>query len=157
MKLIGNGGHAAVVKSFYRGDDPIVAIGDNRTRRKVVNDLVSSGWWTNGAAVHPSAIIAEQVPIGVGTVIMAGVIVQAGAKIGQHVILNTGCTVDHHCVIGDYAHIAPGAHLCGGVEVGEGALIGVGVGIEPNVKIPAWSVVKREKYIVESVSDHAGS
>ena len=38
------------------------------------------------------------------------------------------------------------AHLCGRVHVGEGALVGVGVGIEPGVKIPAWSIVKRAAY-----------
>lgn len=146
MKIIGGGGHASVIKTFFDGD--IVAIGDNATRKLVVEEMVREGWWTNEAAIHPSAIIAAGVPIGVGTVVMAGVIVQTGSKIGQHVILNTGCTVDHHCVIGDYAHIAPGAHLCGGVIVGEGALVGVGVGLEPGSVVPAWHIVKREAYIV---------
>ena len=140
--IIGDGGHASVIKTFYNGQSDIVAIGDNRTRKRVVEERLRQGWWTNNAAIHPSAIIADGVPIGVGTVIMAGVIVQTGAKIGKHVILNTSCAVDHDCVIEDYVHIAPGAHLCGDVHIGEGTLVGVGVGIAPGTRIPSWCVVK---------------
>lgn len=141
--MIGDGGHAKVIKSFAPNAN-VIAIGDNAVRKRIATE--ADGEWDR--AIHPSAIL-ETALIGWGTVIMAGVIVQAGVVIGQHVILNTGCTVDHDCVIEDYAHIAPGAHLCGGVHVGEGALVGVGVGIEPGAKIPAWSIVKRIPYEVK--------
>ena len=150
--IIGNGGHASVIKTFYSDADDIVAIGDNATRKKVVEQRMRAGLWTNGSAIHPSAQIADFVPIGIGTVIMAGVIVQTGAKIGKHVILNTGCVVDHDCVIEDYAHIAPGAHLCGDVHIGEGTLVGVGVGIAPGCKVPAWSLVKARRLEIVPLS-----
>ena len=143
--MIGDGGHASVIKSFAP-DAHVIAIGDNAARKRLDDGR------TYQMAVHPSAIIDKTATYGMGTVIMAGVIVQANARIGEHVILNTGCVVDHDCVIEDYAHIAPGAHLCGGVHVGEGALVGVGVGIEPSVKIPAWSVVKRSPYVITLAS-----
>lgn len=148
--MIGDGGHASVIKSF-KPHAEVVAIGDNATRKRIVDE----GFHTNDAAIHPSAIVVGYVHIGGGTVIMAGAIVQPNVKIGRHVIINTGATVDHDCVIGDYAHIAPGAHLCGGVQVGEGALVGVGVGIEPGAIIPPWSIVKRIPYVIEPVSGHA--
>ena len=138
--MIGDGGHAAVIKTFAP-DANVLAIGDNATRKR----LVDEGFYTVEAAIHPSAIVAPYVPIGVGTVVMAGVIVQTGARIGRHVILNTGCTIDHDCVLEDYVHIAPGAHLCGNVHVGEGTLVGVGVGIAPNTTIPPWSLVKARR------------
>jgi acetyltransferase EpsM len=153
--ILGNGGHASVIRSFYKDEGGIVAIGDNATRKRVV--LEHEGMrppMLYAKAIHPSAIIAEGVPIGIGTVIMAGVILQTGARIGRHVILNTGCVVDHDCVIGDYAHIPPGAHLCGGVEVGEGALVGVGVGIAPGCKIPAWSLVKAARLEIVPLQNH---
>jgi len=139
--MIGDGGHAKVIQSFSMAE--VIAIGDNATRKRVASDWPGRKW---DLAVHPTAqvygVISE------GCVIMANVVVQPGAIIGKHVILNSGCVVDHDCLIEDFAHIAPGAHLCGNVHVGEGALVGVGVGIEPGVKIPAWSVVKREKYVI---------
>src|SRR3990167_8983226 len=98
--IYGDGGHAAVIREFFddsRGN--IVAIGNNRDRKRVVEMLEQEGWSFLTAAIHPSAIIAKQVPVGVGAVIMAGAIVQPRAVIGRHVILNTGATVDHDCVI----------------------------------------------------------
>ena len=133
--MIGNGGHARVIKSF--SDAHVIAIGDNLKRKEIAE---RGGKYE--VAIHPSACIANGVIVGDGTVIMARAVIQAGARIGKHCIINTGATVDHDCVIGDYAHIAPGAHLCGHVEVGEGALVGVGVGIAPMAKIPAWVLVK---------------
>ena len=137
--MIGNGGHASVIKSFAPLAN-VVAIGDNAARKREARN--GRAWDT---PIHRHAIVYTK-NIGEGTVIMAGAVIQPHVKIGKHVIINTGATVDHDCVIEDYAHIAPGAHLCGRVHVGEGALVGVGVGIEPGVKIPAWSIVKRAAY-----------
>ena len=145
--MIGDGGHASVIKSFAALAN-VIAIGDNATRKRMANDM--RAWDT---PIHRHAIVYTK-NIGEGTVIMAGAIIQPHVKIGRHVIINTGATVDHDCIIEDYAHIAPGAHLCGNVRIGEGALIGVGVGIEPCVTIPAWSVVKRIPYVIEPLADH---
>jgi len=145
MPIIGNGGHAAVVRELQEALSsefdhlPIVAIGDNASRKQVVEASASMRF---DILIHPRAWVSPSATIGEGTVVMAGAIVQTGAVIGKHVILNTNSVVDHHCRIGDYAHIAPGAHLCGNVTVGEGALVGVGVGVGPNTTIPEWSLVK---------------
>lgn len=147
MKIIGDGGHAKVIgpiiESYGIGYFPynfcFIAVGDNKARKAEARrneDLRFPVLISKDARVSKDAII------GSGTVIMAGVIVQPGCRIGEHVILNTGCTVDHDCVIGDFAHIAPGAHLCGHVEIGEGTLVGVGVGIAQGCKVPSWSIVK---------------
>ena len=148
MKIIGDGGHAAVVREIinpYEQDRGyvFVAVGGNAERKKEAEKF--PGYAIFDTLIHPSAVVSPSATIGAGTVIMAGVVVQAYAQIGRHVILNTHCSVDHHAIIGDYVHIAPGAHLCGSVEVGEGALVGVGVGIAPGCKISAWSLVKAIK------------
>lgn len=135
--LIGDGGHAKVIKSFYDcRNQVLIAIGDNRARKKE-----ASAYQNFGTAIHRSAIVKTN-EIGEGTVIMANVVIQAGAKIGKHCIINTGASIDHDCVLEDFVHIAPGAHLCGNVHVGEGSLIGVSVGIAPNTIIPPWKLVK---------------
>jgi len=148
IKLIGDGGHAKVLKNIARityeamykeCSKTIIAVGDNKNRKK---EFVSNSNENFTTLIHPSAVIASDVEIGEGTVIMAGVIIQPSVKIGRHVILNTGCTIDHDCIIEDFVHIAPGVHLCGGCTVGEGALMGVGSCAVPGAKIEAWSLVK---------------
>lgn len=150
MRIIGDGGHAAVVRELPPQDGILVAIGDNRARKRVVESEKGSGAFAT--LVHPTAWVSPTARIGEGTVIMAGAVVQARAVIGRHCIVNTGASVDHDCILLDYVHIAPGAHLCGTVTVGEGALVGVGVGIAPGTFIPAWSVVKARRLEIESIS-----
>ena len=142
MKLIGDGGHAKVVRTLRGSLGTIVAIGNNRDRKRVSDEHPKEKF---GVAIHNSVFLWKDAEIGDGTVIMAGAIVQPGCKIGKHVILNTGCSVDHDCVLEDYVHIAPGAHLCGNVTVGEGTLVGTGVCIAPNTVIPPWSLVKARR------------
>lgn len=142
--LIGDGGHARVIRSFWPTSDDattVIAIGDNRQRKKVAEE--QPRYCIFGIICHPTAYLHSLV--GDGTVVMAGAVIQTGCRIGKHCIINTGATIDHDCTLEDYVHIAPGAHLCGNVHVGEGTLVGVGVGIAPNTKIPAWSLVKARR------------
>lgn len=148
--MFGDGGHAKVIRELIKAlpvtpsSITFVAIGDNRARKRVTEEVIEKGHKLS-TLIHHNTLVSPSAKVGVGTVIMAGVIVQANAVIGNHCILNTNCTVDHDCVLEDYAHIAPGAHLCGNVHVGEGTLVGVGVGIAPNTEIPAWSIVKARR------------
>lgn len=150
--LIGDGGHASVIRSFWdKSTYWVIAVGDNRARKKEAEANVGMEF---GIAWHPHSYVSDGCSIGFGTVIMAGVIIQANCKIGKHVILNTNCSIDHDCIIGDYAHIAPGATLCGNVTVGEGALVGVNVGIAPGAIIPPWSLVRAARLDIVPLPDH---
>lgn len=157
LTLIGDGGHAKVVRDILRyrsrvlnGEGSFIAVGDNVARKREAESR--DGPFATVVSIH--AVVSSSAIYGEGTLICEGAVVQAGVKIGRHVIINAGAVVTHDCVIGDYAHIAPGAVLCGGVVVGEGALVGVGVALEPLVQVPSWSVVKRERYLVESVPSY---
>ena len=116
----------------------IVAIGNNRTRKKVSMRLQAQGYQFT-SAIHPSARIALGVTIGEGTVVMANTVINTDATIGNQVIINTGATVDHDCEILDYSHIAPGCSLCGQVKTGEGSLLGVGTKVIPLTTIGEWT------------------
>ena len=145
MRIIGDGGHARVIRAMMDGIEfkgTIIAVGDNAARKKEAEAHAGDFF---DILFGPGAFVAKGVSIGEGTVIMTGAVIQTGARIGKHCIINTGASVDHDCVLGDYVHVAPGAHLCGHVEVGEGALIGAGVCVAPMGKIPAWTLAKMRR------------
>jgi len=129
----------------------ILAIGDNRTRYRLAQELSEWEWLP---VVHPKAYVHPSVRLGPGTVVFAGAIVQPGVRVGAHIIINTGATVDHDCLVGDFVHIAPGAHLAGSVTIGEGALIGIGAVVLPGIKVGAWAVVGAGAVVVEDVPPH---
>lgn len=121
-------------------DYVFVAIGDNHTRSKVVEKCSSSGKRFL-SVFHPFTAISPQANIGLGSVAVAGAVVNAEAVVGQHVILNTHSSVGHDCRIEDFAQLAPGVNLGGGVQVDKGAFLGIGAKVAPMIKIGAWSVI----------------
>src|SRR5689334_21905141 len=114
----------------------IVGIGDNWARARVVGRIRElQPDFRFLTAIHPYACIARDVQIGMGTVVMAGAVVNTGSRIGSFCILNTGCSVDHDCAIGEYSSMAPGAVTGGGVVVGCFSAISIGATIVHEVRI----------------------
>ena len=134
-------------------DEVIVGVGDNESRYQLFEFLVSQGE-KFATLIHPSAVIAPNVKLGIGTVVFAGVVVNSGCTVGDNVILNTGCTVDHDCVIASHAHICPGAHLGGNVRVGEGAWVGIGSAVLHERKIGEWATVGGGATVINNVTAH---
>lgn len=118
----------------------IISIGNNTVRKQIVA-LLEPKRLNYGTVIHPSAIIASDVNIGEGSVILANVVVNSATSIGNHAILNTSSSIDHDNVIDDFVHISPGVHTAGGVEIGEGTHIGIGSNILPMKKIGYWCII----------------
>lgn len=120
--------------------DVFVAIGDNQTRERLTSELIEKGAKI-ATLIHPTAVIAEGVEIGEGTVIMANVVINCGTRIGKGVIVNTAATVDHDNVLCDFVHISPGVNLAGMVWIDRGTWIGIGAVVSNNVRICGGCVI----------------
>lgn len=133
--------------------DLVLGIGDNHARRKVAIQFNTEAdvKWVN--AIHPTAVIAPSVKLGVGVVIAAGAIINPDTIIGDHVVINTGATIDHDCVIHDYAHVAPGANLTGGITIGEGTLVGAAVSFVPYRTVGSWTVIGTGAVVTKDIPD----
>lgn len=130
----------------------VIAVGNNAIRKMLVEKFKEIYF---EKAIHPSAVIAKNVPIGEGTVVMANVSVNPYAEIGKHCILNTSCTIDHDCKIDDYVHISPNAALAGDVTVGEGTHIGIGACVIQGIKIGRFATIGAGAVIIKDVPDGA--
>lgn len=131
-------------------DQMIVSVGNNRIRALLVERYKNQRF---GIAIHPSALIGEDVEIGAGSVVMAGVKINSGARIGAHCILNTGCSIDHDCQLGDFVHISPQATLTGGVRVGKGTQIGAAAVAIPGISIGQWCIVGAGSVLIRDLDD----
>jgi sugar O-acyltransferase (sialic acid O-acetyltransferase NeuD family) len=129
----------------------VVAVGDNRARRKIVERLDLP--WIS--VVHPAATVHESVALGDGTVVFAGAVLQPDTVVGRHGIVNTGASVDHDCRLGDFVHVAPGARLAGGVTVGDEAFLGIGSAVIPGIQVGARSTVGAGSAAVRPVPEGA--
>ena len=127
-----------------------VAIGNSLVREKITNTLLSKGAQV-ATLVHPNAVVADNVKIGKGTVIMAGAVINTDTEIGDGVIINTCASVDHDCRIGSFVHVAVGAHVCGTVDIGEHTWIGAGATVINNIRVIGGCMVGAGAVIIDNI------
>lgn len=131
--------------------DIFVGIGNNATRESIQERLEASGA-SVPIIVHPGAIVGDQVELGSGTVVMAGVVINCCTRIGRGCIINTGSTIDHDNVIEDFVHISPGVHTAGTVHVGKGTWLGIGSIVSNNISIRSGCTVGAGATVVKNIT-----
>ncbi|MDR1508972.1 MAG: acetyltransferase [Synergistaceae bacterium] len=125
----------------------VCAIGDNATRKSVVDKISRNPSVKFANIISPQAIISPRVLMGAGNIIFPNSLVTVDVTIGSHVVINGNCNVSHDCVIGDFCCLSPGATLCGNVTLGGGVFIGAGavviqgLAVGENALIGAGAVV----------------
>lgn len=132
-----------------RTDKWLISIGNNKIRKRIASKLQ----FEFDIAIHPDTTIDKTVDIDVGTVVMAGSIINSSTQIGKHCIINTSSSIDHDCSIEDFVHISPNATLCGRVLVGEGTHIGAGAIIIPNINIGRWCTIGAGSVVLNDIPD----
>lgn len=107
--------------------DAVIAIGDNRVRRKVADQFRRQH--PNGrfpALAHPSASVAANATIGEGSVIFQNAVIGAASRIGKLCVINSSSSLDHECAMGDVSSVAPGVTTGGRVTMGSNVFVGIG-------------------------------
>ena len=129
-----------------------VAIGNSYVRESMLTSLLEKQA-SIATLIHPQACIAECVEIGLGTVVVAGVVINPDTKIGKGVIINTSSSIDHDNVIGDYCHISIGAHLAGTVHVQKRTWIGAGAIVSNNINICEECTIGAGAVVVKDIDE----
>jgi sugar O-acyltransferase (sialic acid O-acetyltransferase NeuD family) len=119
--------------------DAVVAIGDPRIRRIVVDKLAPHVHFAT--LVHPSARCHRTTVVGEGTILCAGTIVTVEIELGRHVIVNLDCTIGHGARIGEFCVLNPGVHVSGDVTLAPDVSVGTGSQIIDTVSVGSNSVI----------------
>ncbi len=129
----------------------ITAIGDNKKRQslvKIVETKFKKCKWIT--LISKDSILAKNVKVGIGTVIVSGAVINTNSSIGDHCIINTSSSIDHDAKIGNFSTVAPKAALAGNVKIGNNVFIGMNssikekMSINNNVIVGAMSFVNKD-------------
>ncbi|HPT87176.1 MAG TPA: NeuD/PglB/VioB family sugar acetyltransferase [Bacillota bacterium] len=107
------------------------SIQPGRLRRRLLTDLMAIGFELP-VIKAVSAVVADDVQIGAGTVLFERAVVNARTRLGEGVIINTGAVVEHDCVVGDFTHLAPASVLGGGVRLDADVHVGLNATVIEN-------------------------
>jgi acetyltransferase EpsM len=144
---------AAQLMGEYEEVKFILAIGDNRARKSVVEkiNLSTRDFLT---VIHPTASISPTAKIGYGTVVMPHAVINADVRIGNHCIINSCSVVEHDSFLEDFVHLCPNSTVTGTVEIGEGSCVGSGATIIPNKRIGEWVMIGAGAAVVDHLPDN---
>lgn len=128
-------------------------IGENKTRKKVCQEIEETTGLVPITLAHPTAIIAEDAVLGGGSIVEPYVVVAPGSKVGKYALLNTGATVGHHSVSGDFVNFCPGVRLGGKAQVGDLTFLGSNAVIQPGVSLGMRVTVGAGAFVLRRVLD----
>jgi acetyltransferase-like isoleucine patch superfamily enzyme len=115
----------------------LIAIGDSAARAEIVSRLpIETKYFT---FIHSSAMImGNDVEIGEGSIVCAGVIVTTNCKIGKHCHLNLlttpGVQISGNCVIGDRVYFGTHSSIRQKTKVCSDVIIGLNAGVIKNIE-----------------------
>lgn len=148
-KIIGTTQDIEKYKGAY---DFFVAIGNNKIREKLTNELRKMNI-TQTVLIHPTAVIDETVLLEEGIVVMANAVVNADTRLSRGVIINTSATVDHDCIINEFTHICPGVHIAGTVNIGKGVWVGIGSTLINNIDICDEVIIGAGSVVIKKIEE----
>lgn len=131
-------------------DAAFVSIGNCRVRWAKHQALLAAGI-PIATVIHPRAYISQFARLGIGSIAMAGVVINA--DVGDGGIVNTDATIDHDCILDNGVHVSPGAHLSGSVSVGKCSWIAVGASIKQGITVGSDAIVGAGAVVVRPVRD----
>jgi sugar O-acyltransferase (sialic acid O-acetyltransferase NeuD family) len=101
--------------------------------------------------IHPSAMIADDVQIGLGSIIYPNVVVLSNVKIGQHVTILSGTVLNHDVNVGDWSILGSGVMLSGAVKVGRACYLGTSCSVREGASIGDGSLVGMGAAVTENI------
>ena len=118
-------------------------LGSPRSYRKREELLERYGMLTTQfeTLIHHSAMIADDVQIGQGSIIYPNVVLLSNVEIGNHVTILSGTVLNHDVKVGDWSILGSGVMLSGAVKVGRTCYLGTSCSVREGVAIGDGSLV----------------
>lgn len=127
----------------------LIGIGYNRMNnmRKEIYKQVKEAGIQILSFVHPTSVIADNVSLGEGTIIMANTVIEPFVKMGDGNIFWSNVMITHNNYIGDFNFFGAGCVVAGECEIGSCCFFGTNSTVRNNLKISDRTLVGAGAYL----------
>jgi sugar O-acyltransferase (sialic acid O-acetyltransferase NeuD family) len=152
LQVLGKPADLDALAREHRLDGYFLAISDNTTRAKV-HDMIQQlrPGLELFSILHPASVIARDVEVGAGTLVLAGAVVNTNCRIGTGCIVNTRASLDHDGILHPWSCLLPGVVTGGNVEIGEFSCVCLGATLAHKVRVGAHTVIGAGSVVLADV------
>lgn len=157
VKVLGK--YSELPKEEISGKQYIVAIGNNKVRRKIMEGIHRHGGETPNM-IHPTATINKSATLGKGIYIQANVYIWTKVAISDYCIISPNVVIAHHTKVGKACLISTLSGVGASIDIGDEVFVGMGATLVTGLStigraavIGAGAVVLKD---VEEASVYAG-
>lgn len=105
--------------------------------------------------IHPKANVFTKNPLGEGSLIMPGALIEPGAVVGANCLIWGNVVVAHDAVVEDHCWLAAGAVVSGMAKVGRASFVGVNATIANKVEVGERNIVGGAAFISKCTKANA--
>ena len=130
----------------------LIAINNPLKRKEIKKKLELKRIFDYPYLVDKNALLLNETPIGEGTIIFPGTIIDINSFIGKHCIINKLCSIGHDVILKNFITLSPQIMIGGNTCISENVFIGgssslrEGISISKNITIGMGSVVTKNIY-----------
>lgn len=134
---------AAATAFSPRSHRVIMAMGYNdlnRSREAMFERLKAMGYGVE-TYIHPHARVYSDHPVGEGSVVLPGAVIEPHARVGANTMVWSNVTLAHHSSVGDHCWVAAGTVISGKAKVHRNTFLGVSCTVVNAVTVGEFNLV----------------
>ena len=112
----------------------------NRVRESVFERLKAMGYAFE-TYVHRHAHVHTRIPLGEGSIVLPGAVVEPHVTIGADTMIWTNVTLAHHCTVEEHCWLATGTVVSGQARIGRNTFVGVNATIVNDVTVGDHNII----------------
>ena len=99
----------------------VICAGKGSSRAVIAQrlDRLGLGEERYATIVHPSVSLPDDVVVGQGSILLAGVVLTSTVTLGRHVVCMPNAVLTHDCRVADFATLCAAVVLGGGAQIGQ--------------------------------------
>lgn len=112
----------------------------NRARQSLFERIKKLGYVME-TYIHPDARVYTSYPLGEGSVVLPGAVIEPNARVGANTFVWCNATIAHDSIVADHCWIASGAVIAGKVSVGRNTFVGVNATIVDQITVGEFNII----------------